>query len=281
MTSVITVCYRCVDHVESMLDSLYRYSDERNIEVFVIINGDGTDPTSLRKRFPSVRCIISDKNLGFAGGCNLGIAEATGDYVLLVNPDVVFTEDAVRKMEENMRQDPSVGIGGISLKNADGSQQQCVRHFPKPFDQLLIMLKIPHVLPNLGLLRRYLMADFDYARSQDVDQVMGAFFCIRRETLADIGPLDDGFFVWYEEVDYCRRAITAGWRIRYYADISAQHRGAGTFDRVSTLRKQSMMRQSLRRYMRKHFGIFPWLLFSALNPLFILLAAAAAIVKPH
>jgi len=281
MISVITVCYKSADHVEAMLESLLRHAKDTEMEVFVVINGDGTDPLSMRARYPNARFIVSERNLGFAGGNNLAISEARGDYILLVNPDVVFTENAVQKIEERMQNDADVGIGGISLRNSDGSRQHCVWRFPTPVDQLLLMLKVPHAFPNIGPIRRYLMRDFDYSRTQDVDQVMGAFFCIRRETLADIGPLDDGFFVWYEEVDFCRRARTAGWRTRYYADVSARHEGAGTFNRVTTLRKQAMMRRSLRRYMRKHFGVGPWLLFCALNPLFVLLAAASAILKPH
>lgn len=280
MISLVTVSYKSFDFVENMLASLFAHVRRDDLEVFVVVNGDGTDPSRLREAYPRVRFIVSETNLGFAGGCNLAIAQSTGAFVILVNPDVVFTSDAVSAIEERMRRDTSVGIGGISLKNFDGSQQPCVWRFPTPLDQLLLLSKVPHVLPNLPPIRRYLMRDFDYARTQDVDQVMGAFFCIRRSVLDQIGPLDDGFFVWYEEVDFCRRAKTAGWSIRYYHDVDALHKGGGSFSRVSTIRKQRMMRTSLRRYMRKHFGIGAWLLFTALDPLFVALAYVAALIKP-
>ncbi len=280
MISLVTVSYKSLDYVEKMLASLFAQVTRDDMEVFVVINGDGSDPSRLQELYPGVRFFVSERNLGFAGGCNLAIRETTGEFVILVNPDIVFISDAISAIETHVRQDADVGIGGIALRNPDGSPQPCVWRFPTPVDQLLLLLKIPHVFPNLPPIRRYLMRDFDGGRTQDVDQVMGAFFCIRRATLDAIGPLDDGFFVWYEEVDFCRRARNAGWNIRYYHDVHALHRGGGSFDRVSTLRKQAMMRKSLRRYMRKHFGLAAWLLFVALNPVFVVLAYAAALIKP-
>lgn len=280
MISLVTVSYKTLDYVEAMLASLFAHVRRDDLEVFVVVNGDGSDPSRLQAAYPRVRFIVSDTNLGFAGGCNLAIRESTGEFVILVNPDVTFDSDAVSAIEERMRRDASVGVGGISLRNPDGSPQPCVWRFPTPIDQLLLLAKVPHAFPNLPPIRRYLMRDFDYGQSADVDQVMGAFFCIRRAVLDQIGPLDDGFFVWYEEVDFCRRAKNAGWSVRYYHDVSAFHKGGGSFDRVSTLRKQRMMRRSLRRYMRKHFGLGAWLLFAALDPLFVLLAYAAALIKP-
>ncbi|NBS41826.1 glycosyltransferase family 2 protein [bacterium] len=280
MISLVTVSFKSLDYVEKMLASLFAHVRRDDMEVFVVVNGDGTDPSRLQAEFPRVRFIVSETNLGFAGGSNLAIKEATGEFVILVNPDVVFTSDAVTAIEERMRGDASVGIGGISLRNPDGSQQLCVWKFPTPVDQLLLMLKVPHLLPNLPPLRRYWMRDFDYRSTANVDQVMGAFFCIRRAVIDKIGMLDDGFFVWYEEVDYCRRAKNAGWDTRYYGDVSALHKGGGSFDRVATLRKQTMMRQSMRRYMWKHYGIGVWLLFTLLNPIFIALAYVASLIKP-
>jgi GT2 family glycosyltransferase len=280
MISVITVSYRTLDYVEAMLRSLFAQERAEDLEVFVVINGDGSDPSALRAAFPSVRFVVSDRNLGFAGGNNLALGLASGEFAVLVNPDVTFTEPAVSAIVDRMRRDPDVGVGGISLKNPDGSQQGCVWRFPAVIDQFLILSKVPHLFPNLPPIRRYLMRGFDYARTQDVDQVMGAFFCVRREAVDRIGPLDDGFFMWYEEVDFCRRAHDAGWKTRYYADVVATHRKAASFDRVGTFKKQAMVRRSLRRYMRKHHGRAAWLLFVFLNPLFVALAAFASFVKP-
>ena len=125
------------------------------------------------------------------------------------------------------------------------------------------------------------MRGFDYSQSADVDQVMGALFCIRRELLEEIGSLDDAFFMWYEEVDYCRRAMEAGWRVRYFADISARHKKGASFDRVLTIKKQAMLRRSIRRYMFKHHGALVGSLFLTLEPVFWLTGFIASIAKPR
>lgn len=281
MISVVTVNYRTIDYTLKMLESLFTHHDSTGLEVFVVENASGDSTEELERRFPKVRVIQSKTNLGFAGGCNLAIKEATGDYIVLVNPDVIFDDNALEQLEGKMVTSPDVGIGGVSLKNLDGSQQDCVWAFPQPLDQLLLLLKLNHPFPNLASFRRWLMQGFDYGQSADVDQVMGALFCIRRELLEEIGLLDEGFFMWYEEVDFCRRAKTAGWRVRYFADISARHKRGASFDRVLTFQKQAMLRRSIRRYMFKHHGALVGSLFLILEPVFWLTGFIASIVKPR
>lgn len=278
--SIVTVNFKTADYLERMLASLFEKTRGCEFEVFVVENASGDDLSALEARFPSVKFIYSQSNLGFAGGCNLAIREAAGDFVILVNPDVVFTSDAISAVVSKMRANENVGIGGISLKNPDGTQQACVWRFPRPSDQLLLLLKAHHVFKHLRPINRWLCADFDYAKTADVDQVMGAFFCIRRELFERIGPLDDGFFMWYEEVDFCKRAKDAGWQVRYFADISVEHKKGSSFERVATIKKQKMIRRSLRRYMRKHFGLGAWLLFTLPEPLYVLLAVIASVIKP-
>lgn len=280
MISTVTVNYKTVDYVEKMLDSLFAHHDPAKLEVFVVENGSGDDIAHLEHKFPAVRFIKSEKNLGFAGGCNLAIKEATGDFVALINPDIIFTDNALEQIEQKMHEEKDVGISGISLKNLDGTQQDCVWRFPKPLDQLMVLLKIPHIIGDIGPVAKWKMKGFNYSKTQEVDQVMGAFFVIRRNLLEDIGLLDDGYFIWYEEVDYCKMAKDAGWKVKYFADISARHKKGSSFDRVATAKKQKVVRTSLRRYMTKHHGAVGKWLFTLPEPLFILTAHIAAIVKP-
>lgn len=253
MISIISVNYKTKPYLARMLESLFAHL-ACEAEVFVVDNASGDDLSELQAKFPQVKFIFSEKNLGFAGGNNLAIREAKGDYILLVNPDIVFDADAACELAKRMDADRHIGIGGIRLKNEDGTQQACVWRFPTPIDQLLLLLKIPHLFPNVGPIRRWLMKDFDYSRTQDVDQVMGAFFCIRRQVIDQIGPLDDGFFMWYEEVDFAKRAADAGWKTRYYADVTARHFRGSSFGTITTFKKQLMVMRSLRRYARKHWG---------------------------
>lgn len=281
MISVVTVNYRTIDYTLKMLESLFAHHDSTGLEVFMVENASGDSTEELGHRFPKVRVLESKTNLGFAGGCNLAIKESTGDFVVLVNPDIIFDDNALEQLEGKMVTSPDVGIGGVSLKNLDGSQQDCVRAFPGTLNQLLLLLKFNHLFPNLAPFRRWLMRGFDYGQSADVDQVMGALFCIRRELLEEIGLLDERFFMWYEEVDLCRRARSAGWRVRYFADISARHKRGASFDRVLTIKKQTMLRRSIRHYMFKHHGSAMGLLFLLGEPAFWLTGFIASMVKPR
>lgn len=250
--SIVTVNYKTKKYLARMLESLFAHL-KCEAEVFVVENGSGDDLSDLSEKHAQMRLILNKTNLGFAGGCNTAIIQARGDYILLVNPDIIFDSDAACELVKRMDADPEVGIGGISLKNEDGTQQPCVWRFPRPMDQLLMLLKVPHLFPNVGPNRRWRMLDFDYSKTQDVDQVMGAFFCVRRKLLEEIGPLDDGFFMWYEEVDFAKRAADAGWKTRYYADVSARHTRGSSFGTIRTWKKQLMVLRSLSRYARKHW----------------------------
>lgn len=280
MISTITVNYKTVDYVETLLESLFRFHKKENVEVIVVDNGSGDDLSKLEEKYPEAKFIYSKTNLGFAGGCNLGAKYAHGDFLLLLNPDVVFVDEALTKIETAMNNNPDVGVGGISLKNLDGTQQACVWRFPTPVDQLLLLAKVPHLIPSIRPVARWRMEDFDYSQSQDVDQVMGAFFCIRKGVYEKLHGLDDGFFLWYEEVDFAKRTVDSGYRVRYFADIQAKHKKGSSFERVTTYRKQEMVRRSLRRYMKKHYGFGVWFLFTILNPVFVVLGYVAAIIKP-
>lgn len=279
MISTITVNYKTADYLEKMLESIFAHHENNNIEVIVVENHSGDNLSALVKKFPQVRFIYSQKNLGFAGGCNLGIQSAHGEYIFLINPDIVFVDDALNQMANAMNNNPEIGIGGASLRNLDETQQKCVWRFPTPFDQLLLLLKVHHVFPNIQPIAKWRMDDFDYSHDADVDQVMGAFFCIRRKVLEQIGLLDDGFFMWYEEVDFCKRAKNNGWRIHYFSKIKAKHKKGSSFDRVGKLKKQNMFRRSVRRYISKHFGKFLGFWFWVLEPIFWLFSLLISIVK--
>jgi GT2 family glycosyltransferase len=280
MISTITVNYKTADYLQKMLKSLFENHTKGGFEVIVVENNSGDDLTQISDQFPAVKIINSDKNLGFAGGCNLGIKSAIGDYIVLINPDIIFTDDSLYQIQDAMDRNKNIGIGGISLKNLDGTQQKCVWRFPTPTDQLLLLFKIHHFFPLISPIAKWRMDDFDYTKDSSVDQVMGAFFCIRRELIEKVGLLDDGFFMWYEEVDYCKRAKDVGYEVGYFSNISALHKKGASFDRVGTLKKQNMFRKSVRRYMRKHFGTAVGLFLTILEPVFWVFSGLASVFMP-
>lgn len=271
--SVITVNWKVKDLVFRSLQSLYEHTSRISFEVFFVDNDSRDGSVELiREKLPQAQIIANQKNLGFAKACNQGITQSTGDFVLLLNPDTEFFDNALGKLVTWMRAHPDVGIAGGKLLNPDRTLQQSVRRFPTFISQALILLKLHHVFPNLKSLRRYFAKDFDYTKEQAVDQVMGSFFCIHRELVKQIGPLDERYFIWFEEVDYCKMAKDAGWKVVYTPELSIIHHGGESFAQVFALKKQRMFNDSLRKYMRKHHGFWAWFGITIVAPTSILLA---------
>lgn len=277
--SIVTVNWKVKDLVFRSLESLYKYTSNINFEVFFVDNNSADGSVDLiREKFPQAHVIANQKNLGFAKACNQGIEKSSGDFVLLLNPDTEFFDNALDKLISWMRSHPDVGIAGGKLLNSDHTLQQSVRHFPMFVSQALILLKLHHLLPNLKPLRYYFAKDFDYTKEQVVDQIMGSFFCIRRDLIKQIGPLDERYFIWFEEVDYCKMAKDAGWRVVYTPEFSIIHHGGESFAQVFAFKKQRMFNDSLRKYIHKHHGFWPWFGIIMLSPISMILARLVSVV---
>ena len=123
------------------------------------------------------------------------------------------------------------------------------------------------------------MRDVDPKKTQDVDSIMGAFMWIRRELMDDIGLFDERYFIWFEEVDYCKMAVDAGWTVRHFGDIEIVHHKGHSFSRIGTVRKQKWIRTSLRKYAKKHWRRPDYFILLAFTPLFVVLGYASAIIK--
>ena len=224
--------------------------DGTGFEVIVIDNAsfDGS-VEMVRNDFPQTRLIANQENRGFAAASNQGIREAKGEYVLLLNSDTELIENSLQKVVEKMCSDSSISVLGCKLLNPDKTLQPSVRHLPTIWSQLVILFKLHRV--GLAKLYWYLMKDFDYEREAEVDQVMGAFFCIRKSLLDKIGLLDEGYFIWFEEVDFCRRTKKAGYKVVYWPGTAIIHHGGQSFAKQMTLKKQWWFFRSALRYFTK------------------------------
>ena len=224
-----------------------------------------------------IRVIANDKNLGFAAANNQGIKEAKGEYILLLNPDTEFIENSLEKIIAKMQSDEKIGVLGCKLLNSDKTIQPSVRRFPTVWSQLVILFKLHKIFPFL--LNSYLAKDFDHPPApslvkegestfspppvprrglgggSEVDQVMGAFFCVRKSLFDKIGLLDEGYFIWFEEVDFCRRAKQAGYKVVYWPGTSVVHHAGQSFAQQMTLKKQLWFFKSAWRYFRKNVKV--------------------------
>ncbi len=257
--SIITVNWKVADLVGELLGSIEANKEDLLLEIFVVDN-DSKDAiedvvATFRNRSGIPTTLIkNDRNLGFAAANNIAIRRASGRHVALLNPDARVTHGGLKKMTAWMDAHPDVAVAGPKLLNVDGSLQESVRRFPKLLDQALILLKLQHVWPSAGPFKRYLAKGFDYAKEQDVDQVMGAAFFVRGDAFKKIGLLDEAFFIWFEEVDFCKRAKDAGWRVVYTPNAAFVHHRGASFSQVMSFKTQAYFTRSMRIYFMKHRG---------------------------
>jgi hypothetical protein len=154
-------------------------------------------------------------------------------------------------------QHPEAGVASCRLKDAAGNNIPHVRRFPRLFDQLMIALKLPHLFPSI--LDGYLQKDFDYSKEAAVDSVRGSFFAVNGKAFKDIGFLDERFFIWFEEVDYCRQAKAKNWRVMYTPEMECTDLVGQSFSQVKIGRTQSYFRASMLAYFRKWHSLGEYL----------------------
>ena len=276
--SIIIVNWKVRLLLKKCLDSILKYKDDLDIEIFVIDNDskDGS-PKMITTNYPEVNMIALKSNYGFAKANNLGLKRAKGKYLLLLNPDTEITKDFFKKVIKYLDKHTDIGILGPQILNPDKSKQDSVRRFPTFFSQILVLLKLKNILSNNKFLTHYLHKSFDYNKIQKVDQVMGAAFFIRRSVLEKIGLLDENFFIWFEEVDYCKRANKFGFVVKYFSEANIIHKGGASFNKQSVIKNQMIFNKSLLRYFKKHKSFIEYLFLLFLIPLNLFLTYSYAI----
>jgi N-acetylglucosaminyl-diphospho-decaprenol L-rhamnosyltransferase len=195
--------------------------------------------------------IANEKNVGFAKACNQGIAGYEARYVVLLNPDTECPAGSLAELVRVADTQPKAGIVGPKLIYPDGRYQESVRRFPTVWSQLSILLRFHWFASWLPTLRRYFHRDLDVSKEQAVDQVMGACFLIRRELIEEVGALDERYFIWFEEVDYCKMAVMKGWDVVYAPSATVIHHGGQSFGQLFSRAKQGMFNDSMLKYFQK------------------------------
>ncbi|MHB8903724.1 MAG: glycosyltransferase, partial [Patescibacteria group bacterium] len=203
-----------------------------------------------------VKLISNSENLGFAKANNQAIKEATGDFILLLNPDMKVFPDTLNKMLDFAKNNPQATVSGCKLVSSKGEVIKQVRRFPQLFDQLTITLKIPHLFPKI--VDKYLQVDFDYGKSAKVDSLRGAFFLINKESYQQINKnqnilplLDERYFIWFEEVDFCRQVYKLGGEIWYAPEAVCLDYVGSSFSQVKRGLAQKYFQDSMLKYFLK------------------------------
>ena len=250
--SIVIVSWNVREKLEANLRSLFASKGDFSYEVFVVDNASGDGSAQMVKQdFPQVTLIANDQNLGFAKANNQALKQAKGEWLLLLNPDMRLEPQTLADFLAWLRSS-TAAIAGCRLVDGQANLVPHVRRFPTVFDQALIAMKLPHLLPSL--LKRYLYQDFDYNKAAPVDSIRGSFFAIKRSTYERLGGLDERYFVWFEEVDYCRQARQAGLEVWYTPAATAIDYVGQGFLQISHGTKQRYMKESMIKYFAKWHG---------------------------
>jgi len=255
--SIIIVNWNVKDLLRNCLESLSNVDQSPSsltAEIIVVdsASSDGS-PEMVRQEFPQVRLIASDENLGYAGGNNTGIAAARGQYFFLLNPDTVVKPGALTRMVTYVDSHPTVGALGPQLLWPDGTVQSSRRCFPTLGTLFWESTLLGQWFPNNRYARYYHLADRSADQPQVVDWVVGAAILIRRETWLQVGPIEQDFFMYFEETDWCRRSAVAGWETHYLPTAQIIHYEGKSSEQVVTARTLRFQRSKIR-YTRKYFG---------------------------
>lgn len=253
--SIIIVSWQVKEKLRANLKALLMATESLKAEIFVIDNNsqDGT-AEMIRADFPSVQLIANSENLGFARANNQAIRLAKGDFILLLNPDMQVFPDTIVNALSWAKNNPQATVTGIHLQDKQEKTIAHVRRFPKLFDQAAIVLKLPHLFP--ALVSKYLQKNFDYSRAQKVDSIRGSFFLINRQSWQNISNLfepflDERYFIWFEEVDFCKQVYKYGGEVWYSPAAHCLDYVAGSFNQVPRGLKQQYFRDSMLQYFRK------------------------------
>lgn len=220
-------------------------------DIWVVDNGSSDDSVAmLRRDFPHVHVIESQTNLGFAGANNLAMQRSEGRYLLLLNTDAIVTPGSILALLELAEKTPRAGIVGAHLLNPDGSFQASHTDFPTLWQEFLILTTIGRRLRGSW----YPSHGPEEAKGpQRVDYVEGACMLVRRDALAEVGGLDEGYFMYAEEVDWCRRMADRGWEVWYQPAAKVMHIGGASSANRKTSREADLYRSRVR-YFRIHHG---------------------------
>lgn len=269
--SICIVSWNTENVLRGCLGSIYERTKGISYEIFVVDNAsrDGT-VEMVRKYFPGVCLIVNKENKGFAAANNQAMRLAQGRHVIFLNPDTAILGDALHAMVQFMDGNPEAGAIGCKLLNADGS----VQHSTKRLLTLSITLYDNTILGGLpffrGKLKDYKMKSFSFDKVEEVDAASGAALLVRESILDEVGPMDEGYFMFYEEMDLCRRIRMKGHKIYFIPHAVITHFG-GASRHQSEKELVIIGQKSLMRYFSKFEGEKKIFLFKFLyKPLFIL-----------
>lgn len=263
--SIVIVNWKTPRLLAGCLDSILADSRCHDFEIWVVDNASGDDSVSmLATRYPQVRVIANADNVGFPIACNQAIARCKSTYVLLINPDTLVVGDAVSKLADFMDGNPGCGAAGPKILNPDGTLQlACRRSFPDPLAAFCRITYLSRLFPRNKFMARYNLTYEDPDKLLEVDAISGSCMMIRRTAIEQVGMLDEEWFMYGEEIDWCWRLKQAGWKVFYNPQAVIYHYH-GAASRLRPVKATISLHHGMTIFYRKHVAPRYWAPFNLL-----------------
>lgn len=253
--TVVIVGYNSLLYLQRCLPPLKEELSDHGGEIILVDNAstDGTQNFAPAE-WPWVRFIANKTNRGYAAAVNQGLRASRGDLVLVLNPDVVVRPEAIALLVEFMQANTHVGIAGPRLLNPDGTLQPSCRRFHTLSSIVSRRGPLRVFLRHAGWERRHLMLEWDHGALREADWILGACMLVRRRAIQDVGPMDEGFFLYFEDEDLCYRMWEHGWAVCYVPAAEATHEYRRESDRLLSPAYRHFVRSAIRLIWK--YGLF-------------------------
>jgi len=222
--SIIIVNYNTGQLTRTCVQSILQQRLPWPNEIVVVDNASADDSVELlRSDWPEIKVLRNQNNLGLAGGVNIGLKATTGQFRLILNPDIVVLEGAIKAMVQYMEANPEVGIIGGKLLSPNGRLQYSCYEFYSPLTIVYRRTWLGKTRRGKAAVRKFLMKDWDHQTPADVDWLMGACLMVSEKALEQVGGMDERFFLYFEDVDWSRRFWMHGWKVQYLPTAKFSH----------------------------------------------------------
>lgn len=251
--SIIIVNYNVKEFIYNLLPSLKKAGEGIDYEVIIVDNASSDGSVeSLKRDFPEIKLIPLENNLGFSKANNIGLREAAGEYLLLLNPDTLLSEDTLRVMLGFFRSNPAAGLAGCKILNPDGTLQlACRRSFPGPWVSFCKVTGLSTLFPKSRLFAQYNLTYLDEGQTYEVDAVSGSFMMMPRKVYEKVGGLDERFFMYGEDLDWCYRVQKAGFKVFYVHSTKIIHyKGEST--KKSSINETEIFYNAMHLFVEKN-----------------------------
>ncbi|MGJ0483999.1 MAG: glycosyltransferase family 2 protein [Methylomicrobium sp.] len=266
--SIIIVSWNARDYLRKCLSSLSSGVCQYPMEIIVVDNAssDGS-PECVASEFPNVRLIRNTENMGFSKANNIGVSVSSGDYLCFVNSDVEVLPDCITRLVNYVEEHPEAGMVGPLIIGGDGQLQRSCRGFPSVWNMFCRALALDTIFKNFRFFTGYSMAHWPQNTLRSVDILTGCFWLVRRQAMEQVGLLDESFFIYGEDMDWCKRFREKGWEVVFFPSAKAIHYG-GASSSNAPVRFYIERQKADLQYWKKHhsyIAVLCYLLISCLH----------------